>query len=72
MRLTNGACQNLGRIGHREQMNVIGHQAVAENLHAELLGLLAHVTQIKRAVAILKEDVATPHATLRDMVGKTG
>lgn len=53
-------------------MNVIGHQAVAENVHAELLGLLTQVPQIKRAVAVIEEDIAPPHPALRDMMSITG
>ena len=72
VRLADGARQPVGGFGHRQQMNVIGQQAVTQNAHLELFGLFTHQAQVKRAVGIAEEHVAPPHAALHDVVSVTG
>ena len=64
---------NLGQrillVRKRHQMDVIGHQAVGEDLQAVLLGLLLQKLQVHPPVVIYEEHVLAVIPTLRNMMG---
>jgi hypothetical protein len=63
-----GLGQRLLLVGNRHQMNVVGHQAVGEDLQAVLLGLLLQKLQVHPPVVIHKEHVLAVVPALCDMM----
>ena len=57
---------------HRDDVHMIGHQAVGPNLGMGLLGSLREQIEIERIVAVLKECASTPIATLGYVVRNAG
>ena len=62
-------------VGHRDQVDMVGHQAVAEDGHAVLAAIGLEPGEIGAAVVVGKEDVLPAVAALGDVVrypGKDG
>ncbi len=66
------SCEGVRAFRHNDQMNMIGHQAVAQDLGACLSGLVAQQRQVHGTIAIAKENVLLMVATLSDMVSAAG
>ena len=64
---------NLGQrillVRKRHQMDVVGHQAVGEDLQAVLLSLLLQQLQVHPPVLVHEEHILAVIPALRDMMG---
>ena len=57
---------------HGDEVDVIGHEAVAPSLRPRPDGCLAQQVDVERVVSVLKEDATAPISTLGDVVGEAG
>ena len=64
--------QTIRGIGHQDEMDVVGHQAIRPHRDAGLAATLGQQIAVKRIVAILEENLLPPVATLGDMMRQTG
>jgi hypothetical protein len=69
--LADGPPQAVFGLGRRNQMDVIGHQAIAPNLDAPFAAPVGHQFDIRRIVSIVEKSLLAAVATLRDMVRQT-
>ena len=65
------ALQTIVAVGHRDQVDVIAHQAVGEHLHPMLAAILPQRVQIRIAVLIGEEHRFAPVAALGHVVRYT-
>ena len=72
MSLANGTRQSIFRPRHRNQMNVIGHQAVRPNVDAALAAPLGHQIQVGRIIVVAKERLLPAVAPLRYVMRQAG
>ena len=56
-------------VGNRDQMDMVGHQAVSEDLQAILLGLLLQKPQVHPPVLVHEEHGLAVISVLRDVMG---
>ena len=54
--------------GDGDYVDVVGHQAIAQNVQTESLRLLLKQFEVNRAVVVKKENVLLVITTLRDVV----
>lgn len=60
------------RIGrNRDDMHVIGHQAVGRHFNARPASGISEQIEVERIVAVLKESLLAPVAALGDLMGKS-
>ncbi len=64
MRLSQSLGQRVGPARNRHDVDVIGHQAVAQDRQAELLALLAQRLDVEATVVVGEEDVLAVVAPL--------
>jgi hypothetical protein len=64
-----GLGERLLRVWDRHQMDMVGHQAVSQDLQAVLLGLLLQQLQIHLPVLVREEHVLAVIPALCDMMG---
>lgn len=57
---------------HRDQVDVVAHQAVGEHLDLVFLGVVLQPAQIGLAIVVCKEHLLAPIAPLGDVVGDAG
>ena len=62
------AGERIGALGDRHQMNMIGHQTVAEHSNADLLGMLGQQPTVRSAVVIVEEGCLAVVAPLREVM----
>ena len=63
-----GLRQGLLHLGHRDDMDVVGHEAIAVNTEAVAQRMLPQKTEIDPPVVVHKENVLLVIPTLGDMV----
>ncbi len=68
VRFADGASQAVRRRRHDQQVNMIGHQTIADYLHAAALGLRAHQIQLEPSIIIIKKHRLRTHTALRHMM----
>lgn len=56
-------------LGHDHQVDMVGHQAVAQEAHAGTRGVMAEKVQVKTPIIWRVEDGSAIIATLGDMMG---
>ena len=66
--LAEGAGKRIGLLGDRDQMNVIGHQAIAEQRDAMTMRAFVEGLEIETPVVVEQEDVLAVVAPLRDVM----
>lgn len=66
--LADGQGHGIGALGNRDQVHVVGHQAVAEDLKPCLAGAVGEEGEVGGAILIRVEDVPAKVAALRDVV----
>ena len=71
MRLADGPSQAVIRFRRRDQMDVVGHQAVTPDLDRCLAAPLGHQFNVCRVVAIVEECLPATVASLRNVVRQT-
>jgi len=71
MRLADGPSQAVIRFRRRDQMDVVGHQAVAPDLDRCLAAPLGHQFNVCRVVAIVEECLPATVASLSNVVRQT-
>jgi hypothetical protein len=71
MGFADGQTQAIFGLRHGDQMNVIGHQAIAPNLHALFTTPVGHQFHIGRIVAIVEKRLLATVAALRDVMRQT-
>ena len=72
MRIGEAFAQTVFIGGHRNKMNMIGHETVAPDLRLGPARRFAEKIKVERIVHFFKEDSTAPVSTLGDMVGQTG
>jgi hypothetical protein len=70
--LAEGARQRLFTARHRDHVDMIGHEAVAENLEVMVLGIFLQQLQVYPAVRWGKEHVTLTVAALCNMMRTSG
>ncbi len=68
MSASDGLCQRVHRVGDRNQVNVVRHQAVREDVHAEGFRPLLQECEIRAPISVSEEHVLTVVSPLGDMV----
>ena len=71
MGLADSSTEGIGLGRHKDQMDMIRHQAAGPQLDACLHGLLGQLIAINLLIAILEKDRFTPVATLGHVVRKS-
>jgi hypothetical protein len=69
MGLADRAAQSLSRLRNRDEMNVIGHQAVRPDLNPLIAAPLAHQLDVRLVILIAEEGLLPTVSPLRDVVG---
>jgi hypothetical protein len=69
MRFTDCPRKSIFRLGHRDQMNMIRHQAVGEDLQTVLFGITLQQLKVAQPVSSIEEHILPAIATLGNMVG---
>ena len=72
MHPSDGPRQSMGTLWRDNQVNVVGHQAEAEDRHISGGGFLGQYAKIGKAIIIKEKDILTVIATLRNVVGYFG
>ena len=72
MRFADGTPQAVHGLRHRNQMDVIWHQAIAPNLDPFFAAPLGHQLQIRRVVAVVEKRLLSAIAALGNVMGQTG
>jgi hypothetical protein len=62
------ARQRVGPLGHRNEMNMVGHQAVAQEAQAVAPAFTSQQGQIEAAIAVVEEGFLAVVSPLRNMV----
>ena len=62
------ACERVGLLRNRHQVDMVGHQAVTEHCHTMQFTLPAESFEIESPVFVLQEDILAIGAPLCDMV----
>jgi len=68
MRVADRAAESVGGLRHRDQMDVVGHQAVGPYLDPAAIAPVAHQADIGLVVLVGKERAQAAVAPLRHMV----
>ena len=72
MSLAHRAAQAVSLFRRRDQVDMIGHQAIGPNRDARLARLFGQEIAVDLVIAILEEDRFTPIPPLSDMVREAG
>ena len=72
MRLAERAPEPLGRARNQDQVDVIGHQAIAPHRDALAPARLAEEIAVERVVVVGEEHPLAPGAALGDLMGQVG
>ena len=72
LHLTQQFGQRLDLRGNHDQMNVIGHEAIAQNLNRVMFGILLQQAEIYLPVNVGEKYVATLVAALSNVMGTMG
>jgi hypothetical protein len=67
-----GAVQIVHSFGDQDQVNVVGHQTVGDDLDAKALDMPAQQFQVSDLIAITEEHIRTVITALGDMVRDPG
>lgn len=68
MRFADGQSHGAGALGDSDQVDVVGDQTVAEDLHSGLGGAVGVLGEVGGAILIRIEDVLAKVASLGDVV----
>jgi hypothetical protein len=68
VRVFQGQCQPIGFVGDHDHVNMIGHEAVANQRHTVELSILSQQIEIDHAISVGVQDKSSPIPTLCDMV----
>jgi hypothetical protein len=71
MRLADRPCQTVVRLRDRNQMHVVGHQALRPDLDVPLAAPLGHQFQIRLIVVVVEKRLLPTISTLGHMVRQT-
>ena len=71
MRLADRSAQPIRRLRHRDEMNVVGHEAVRPDIDSKSLARVRQQRDVQEVVLRTKECGLFAVATLRDVVGQT-
>ena len=69
MGASDGAGQRIGTLGHDDQVDMVVHQAIAQDLNRVPRGLLGQDFEIHSAVIVDEKDRLTIVAALSDVMG---
>jgi hypothetical protein len=67
LRLAKGNGQRIGPLGYNNQMQVVGHQAIADNPDSAAEQLILQQLQVVQAILASKKDVAAVDPALGDV-----
>jgi hypothetical protein len=70
MDLSDRLSQSIARLGHGDQMDMIGHQAVRQNLDLDGAATLCKKADVALIVLVTKERLLAAVATLGDVMGR--
>ena len=66
------ASQRIGRAGDGDEVNMVAHQAITEDVKVVLAALVAQEFEVDAPVLIVQEHILAVIAALGDVVGDTG
>jgi hypothetical protein len=72
VRFADGARQPVWPIGNEDQMDVVGHQALAPHRHAMFSAFHGQEIAIKLVIGVAEENRLAAIAALRDMMRQSG
>lgn len=67
-----GPLQAVIAVGHQDQVNVIGHQTISQDLHCMRVAVGLQPIQVRPAILVGEEHILAAIAALRDVVRETG
>ena len=71
MCLADGPTQTVRGLGHRDQVDVIGHEAVGPDLDLASTAPLPHQLQVAAVILVTEERLLSTVSPLRDVVRET-
>ena len=72
MRGTHSAAQSVSRLRHRDQVDMVGHQAVGPDLDAAAIAPLAHQADVGLMILVGEKRAQTAVAPLRQVMREPG